>query len=145
MNTDQTKTYLQGMFSNSVPITEVISNPNLRLKDDADLRIDPKYAPQFNNIMSQVLFNLEGMGALKNGNYIEITDALRSLEELESLSNNPNTEASPNSSHLYGRGVDFVIRDSQGNKNVTLMKKIAEELGLYDHGQGDMYHIHLNL
>jgi hypothetical protein len=145
MNTDQTKTYLQGMFSNSVPITEVISNPNLRLKNDADLRIDPKVAPQFNSIMGQVLFNLEGMGALKNGNYIEITDALRSLEELESLSNNPNTEASPNSSHLYGRGVDFVIRDSQGNKNVTLMKKIAEELGLYDHGQGDMYHIHLNL
>jgi uncharacterized protein YcbK (DUF882 family) len=107
----------------------------VKIKDES-FRIDPTVAP----VLNQQLYM--ALQYLPENTYIDITSGLRSLNEQAQLMQNPDNEAAPNSNHLYGRAIDFVVRNADGTtKDEEAMKKIANAIGAFYHNG----HVHLNL
>lgn len=139
LNTETGQQYIYKTYENSVPMSSAITltgvDDKVKIKDES-FRIDPTVAP----VLNQQLYM--ALPYLPEGTYIEITSGLRSLNEQAQLMQNPDNEAAPNSNHLYGRAIDFVVRNADGTtKDEKAMKEIANAIGAFYHNG----HVHLNL
>lgn len=137
LNNETSESYIYNTYNKSVPIVDVVQNYEDRVKvKSEDFRINPNVVDLLNQRMYMAL------GYLPENSYIDITSGLRSLNEQANLLQDPDNEAAPNSNHLYGNAIDFVVRSMDGTtKDEKAMKEMAKALGgLYHNG-----HVHLNL